>query len=203
MSNYLALPAISRYAPFPSATSVSTDLRRTLATATGILSFLIHVGIWNASHFIFHHSMLWKFPPQIWRVATAFMLTGPGIGLIFDTYFLYVYLVQFEVGNPRFKYKEDLIWFLLVVCGTILVSLVVCLISRLYTSYICPDSVMPLLLSRFLKLRKITPALRVSPSFAKIRAGLRRRHGGMSYGWLVRFSIRWSGFYSSLHFYTF
>lgn len=165
-----------------------------------------------AKYFLFHPYYLFRFPPQIWRLATSFFITSPGIGLLFDTYFLYTYMCQMEVGNPRFPRKEDLIWYLTFVCGTILVSFVVMIeiLPRVFslfriafivfgcpygdlpnkthtfthTSYICPDSAMLLLLSRFLEMRKIAPALRHSPSFA-IRTVLRCRHGGMSYGWLA------------------
>lgn len=80
---------------------------------------------------IFHPTYLWKFPPEIWRVATSFLVAGGGINLLFDTYFFYHYLSQLEVGHPRFPRKADLIWYLIFVGGVILVSLV-------RTSYLCP-----------------------------------------------------------------
>lgn len=73
-------------------------------------------------------------PPQIWRFGTAFLLTGPALGLLFDTYFLYSYLSQLEVGNARFSRKEDLVWYLMFVGGTIMVSL--CLLP-------CPSALAP------------------------------------------------------------
>ncbi len=35
----------------------------------------------------FHEAFLFKFPPEIWRLITCFLLTGPKIGLIMDPYF--------------------------------------------------------------------------------------------------------------------
>lgn len=52
-----------------------------------------------------------------------------------------------------------------------------------YTSYICPDSALPLQLSRFLEMRKITPALQ---PVHLIRKGLFCGVGMVGcYGWLV------------------
>ncbi|QUC19477.1 uncharacterized protein UV8b_03718 [Ustilaginoidea virens] len=96
-------------------------ITRTVVTLTFIVSAGIMVGVVPANYLIFHQYFLLKFPPQIWRLVTAFLITRPGLGLLFDTYFLYSYLSQMEVGNPRFPRKEDLIWYLLFVCGTILI----------------------------------------------------------------------------------
>jgi len=164
---------------------------RTLATATFGISLAVHTGLLPGWWFVWAPRLLWMFPPQIWRFATAFLITGPNLGLLFDTYFLYSYLSQLEIGNPRFPRKEDLIWYLMFVGGTIMVSsqclrtassssicasvfpylpnpsyaCSFCFVQK-NPSYICPDSVMPLLLSRFLEMRKSTPALRAGPSFA-------------------------------------
>lgn len=72
---------------------------------------------------IFHVFYIWKFPPELWRVPTSFLLTGGGLGLLFDTYFLYKYLSELEIANRRFPKKEDLIWYLFCVSAGILVSL--------------------------------------------------------------------------------
>lgn len=86
------------------------------------MSIGIVLGMLNSNTFIFHQFFILRFPPQIWRFATSFLITGSGLGLLFDTYFLYSYLSQMEYGNARFPRKADLIWYLLFVCGTILVS---------------------------------------------------------------------------------
>ncbi|UNI18957.1 hypothetical protein JDV02_005186 [Purpureocillium takamizusanense] len=95
-------------------------LSRTLATATFALSLAIHTGLLPGWWFVWAPRFLWMFPPQIWRFATAFLITGPKLGLLFDTYFLYSYLSQLEVGHPRFPRKEDLIWYLMFVGGSIM-----------------------------------------------------------------------------------
>lgn len=183
-------------------------LPRTIATFTFVVSAGVVLGMLPAKYFIFHPFYLIRFPPQIWRLATSFLVTSPGIGLLFDTYFLYTYLCQLEVGNPRFPRKEDLIWYLLFVCGTILVSDFIHEVSRLVLvhSFLlawtrCPCCVSPpskehasphILPGQCYAPTSVTvprneednPCISVSPSFAK-RTVLRCRHGGMSYGWLV------------------
>jgi Derlin-2/3 len=97
-------------------------LSRNIATCAFVVSLGILLGMLPSGYFIYHTFFILRFPPQIWRFATSFLITGSGLGLLFDTYFLYTYLSQMEVGNPRFPRKEDLIWYLVFVCGTILVS---------------------------------------------------------------------------------
>lgn len=96
--------------------------RRTVASAAFVLSVGVHFGLLPGWWFVFYPRFLWMFPPQIWRFGTAFLLTGPSLGLLFDTYFLYSYLSQLEVGNARFSWREDLVWYLMFVGGTIMVS---------------------------------------------------------------------------------
>ncbi|KAK2606183.1 hypothetical protein QQS21_003353 [Conoideocrella luteorostrata] len=96
LDNYMRLPPMSR----------------SIATYTFVVSLGMVLGLLPGSYFIFHQFYLFKFPPQIWRLATSFFIASPGLGLLFDTYFLYSYLSQMEVGNPRFPRKEDLIWYL-------------------------------------------------------------------------------------------
>lgn len=145
---------------------------RTFATAVFVSSISTVLGILPVQLFIFHPYFIWKFPPEIWRVVTSFFITSPNLGLLFDTYFLYQYLSQLEIGNSRFSRKEDLLWYLMFVSGTMLVSVAQChcfvlsIPSPCCASYICPDSALPLQLSRFLEMRKITPACQTDPSFA-------------------------------------
>ncbi|PFH57795.1 hypothetical protein XA68_14559 [Ophiocordyceps unilateralis] len=86
-----------------------------LLTSVGVYTHLIP-GYW----LVFHPEFLWRFPPQIWRFFTPFLLTGPELSMLFDTYFVYSYLSQLEAGNPRFSRKEDLLWYLTFVGGTIM-----------------------------------------------------------------------------------
>ncbi|TEA17955.1 Derlin-2 [Colletotrichum sidae] len=94
-------------------------IARTLATAAFVTSVSVALGLVSGYWFIFMPDYLFRIPPQIWRLGTNFLLTGPQLGLLFDSYFLYTYLSALEVGNPRFPRREDLIWYLMFVCTVI------------------------------------------------------------------------------------
>lgn len=104
-------------------TSISNfETRRTFASAVLVTSIGCHFGIIPIRWFYFHYLEIFKLPPEIWRVITSFLLTGPGLAIIMDTYFVFQYLSQLETAHPKFNRREDLVWYL-VVCGvTILVS---------------------------------------------------------------------------------
>lgn len=156
------------------------------------------MGIAPYSWIYFHYLELFRLPPQIWRPVTSFFLTSPQLGIVMDTYFVFQYASQLETAHPKFGRKEDFLWYL-VFCGTVIIvrlprqhsirSVLSFQLPQLHTSYICPDSEVPLLLSRFLERREITPALRsVRHSQYLVRAGPRCGHGGMSL-WMTRVLI--------------
>lgn len=144
--------------------------RRTFATAVLATSIACHMGIMPYGWIYFHYLELFRLPPQIWRPVTSFLLTSPQLGIVMDTYFVFQYASQLETTHPKFGRKEDFLWYL-VFCGTVIIvgstpntlsalPFPVIPVPQLHTSCICPDSEVPLLLSRFLKRREITPALR-------------------------------------------
>jgi Derlin-2/3 len=60
--------------------------------------------------------------PEIWRLVTPFLLTGPKLGLILDPYFLYTYGSQLETEASRFQQPGDFFTYLVFVAVVILVS---------------------------------------------------------------------------------
>jgi Derlin-2/3 len=58
-----------------------------LATAVLGTSLVAHMGILPAYHLYFHYTTLLQIPPQIWRLVTCFLVTPPGLSMLFDTYF--------------------------------------------------------------------------------------------------------------------
>lgn len=70
--------------------------------------------------FWMHYAYLLRFPPGLHRLVTSFMMTGPQLSVLFDTYFVYTYLSQLE--QTKFTRKEDLIWYLMVVGSIIIVG---------------------------------------------------------------------------------
>ena len=60
--------------------------------------------------------------PEIWRLVTPFILTGPKFGLLMDPYFLYTYGSQLETEAARFTQPGDFFMYLVFVAAIILVS---------------------------------------------------------------------------------
>ncbi|KAI0834653.1 Der1-like family protein [Hypoxylon sp. FL0890] len=97
-------------------------IARTVATAVFLCSVGVYTGMLSAAPFVFHYSLLFKWPPALYRLVTSFLLTSPNLGVLFDTYFVFTYLSQLETSNSKFQRKEDLIWYLMFVT-TIIVPL--------------------------------------------------------------------------------
>ncbi|KAK4032736.1 Der1-like family-domain-containing protein [Parachaetomium inaequale] len=95
-------------------------MARTLATAIVLTSIPVHFGLLSYTWFYFTEDRLFRFPPEIWRLATNFFLSGPKLGIIMDPYFAYQYLNQLERANPKFPRKEDVLWYLMTVGGFII-----------------------------------------------------------------------------------
>ncbi|AEO62556.1 uncharacterized protein THITE_2073385 [Thermothielavioides terrestris NRRL 8126] len=95
-------------------------LARTLTTAIVVTSISVHLGLLSPVWIYFTEDRLFRLPPEIWRLATNFFLSGPQIGIIMDPYFAYQYLKQLETSNPKFPRKEDVLWYLITVGGLII-----------------------------------------------------------------------------------
>ncbi|KAL4726129.1 hypothetical protein ACLX1H_006806 [Fusarium chlamydosporum] len=105
LAAYWALPAISR----------------NLVTATVLSSLTCKLGLVSVYKVVHHPSYLWMFPPQIWRLVTSFFISLDAMSLIMNSFFLYRYCSQMEMGNPRFPRKVDLVYYLFFVCSVILI----------------------------------------------------------------------------------
>merc|ERR1712144_99866 len=95
-------------------------ISRTLAAAAFFLSVSCHTGMLSFGYVIFYLGQFLKFPPYVWTIVTSFLITGEGIGIILDTYFLYTYSSQLEIATPRVSGPGDYITYLLFVCSVIL-----------------------------------------------------------------------------------
>merc|ERR1712225_223655 len=93
---------------------------RTLAAAAFFLSVSCHTGMLSFGYVIFYLGQFLKFPPYVWTIVTSFLITGEGIGIILDTYFLYTYSSQLEIATPRVSGPGDYITYLLFVCSVVL-----------------------------------------------------------------------------------
>jgi Derlin-2/3 len=88
---------------------------RTLTAATVALSVLCHTGVLSFAPWIFLTSRIFKFPPEIWRLATSFYITGPQLGLLFQPYFLFTQGSMLEKGSPQFSGYGDFFTYVVVV----------------------------------------------------------------------------------------
>jgi Derlin-2/3 len=95
---------------------------RTVATFCLVESVLVVVGLVSAYRVVWHTSYIFKLIPELWRIPTSFLLTGEGISLILEPYFLYRYISDLEVGNARFPKREDLVYYLMFVSVALIVS---------------------------------------------------------------------------------
>ncbi|EXJ83754.1 hypothetical protein A1O1_07380 [Capronia coronata CBS 617.96] len=70
-------------------------------------SALVHGGLLNPMSIVFHSPWIFKFPPEIWRLLSSFILTGGGFSFVFDLYFMYTYASGLELNSPRFTQPGD------------------------------------------------------------------------------------------------
>ncbi|KAI9721456.1 MAG: hypothetical protein M1812_002218 [Candelaria pacifica] len=95
---------------------------RTLAAATLSTSILVHSGLLDGRRIVFYLPWILKFPPEIWRLFTAFLLTGPQLGILFDTYFLYTYGSALEVDSPRLNKPGDFLTYLIFIALSVIAT---------------------------------------------------------------------------------
>lgn len=97
----------------------------TLVAAVLTTSVLVHTGIVSPYPVLFVPEKLLQLPPKIpelWRLITPFLITGPKFGILMDTYFLYTYCSGLETGSPRFSEAGSFFVYLMFIMGVILVS---------------------------------------------------------------------------------
>ena len=62
-------------------------IRRTITAAAVTISALGYGGIIPLMPLIFIRERVLHIPPEIWRMATSFLITGPKLSIILDPYF--------------------------------------------------------------------------------------------------------------------
>ena len=115
--------------------------------------------------FIKENILTFRQIPEIWRLATAFFITGPKLGMILDPYFLYTYSSGLETTSSSMSAPGDYFMYLIFVCTVIIVSIHHTShepsrheFSCSYKPHISARTVL-FKLSRFLELREIAPVL--------------------------------------------
>ncbi|TVY49860.1 Derlin [Lachnellula occidentalis] len=97
-------------------------ISRTIAASAFVLSISAYLNVIPFYYVMFIKETFIQLPPQIWRLVTAFLITGPKFGIIFDTYFLYTYGSKLEKASPKFSQPGDFLTYILFVC-TVIVGL--------------------------------------------------------------------------------
>ncbi|GKZ18715.1 hypothetical protein AbraCBS73388_001939 [Aspergillus brasiliensis] len=123
---------------------------RTLTALTFLQSILVHGGLLSGYYVLFLRRLVFKTLPELWRLFSPFMITGPGLSLIFDLYFMFTYGSRLETESPRFSAPGDFFTYVFFVASIIMSprnldlrpnSLLLLFFSSLFvTSYICPPS---------------------------------------------------------------
>ncbi|KAI8940819.1 hypothetical protein NX059_002081 [Plenodomus lindquistii] len=82
---------------------------RTITAMAVAVSGLGYSGLLNLSNYVFVSPWVFttKMVPQIWRAATAFLITKPKFGILLDPYFLYQYGSGLERESSRFSQPGD------------------------------------------------------------------------------------------------
>ncbi|OCK78832.1 DER1-domain-containing protein [Lepidopterella palustris CBS 459.81] len=95
---------------------------RTITAATVIISALGYGGIIPLLPLIFIRERLLHIPPEVWRMVTAFLITGPKLSIILDPYFLYNYGSSLENESPRFSRPGDFFTYVVFIASIIVAS---------------------------------------------------------------------------------
>jgi len=95
---------------------------RTLTALVLLVSVSIYGGLLSGYRIIFMWPHIWKFPPEIWRFFTAFFLSGPGLGIIFDPYTIWQYASALETESPRFAGPGDFLTYIIFIGTFILLT---------------------------------------------------------------------------------
>lgn len=125
-------------------------IARTLTAAAVLISIPGWMGFYSLFWVVYYPEYVFTLSqiPQVWRLVTSFLITGPKLGMIMDPFFLYQYSSKLEKGNPRFGTTAAyavycfFIWFVILVsrCSAPTGLTEPGVLHKSSTSYICPSS---------------------------------------------------------------
>ncbi|KAK3717258.1 hypothetical protein LTR37_005967 [Vermiconidia calcicola] len=104
-------------------------ITRTIVAATVLVSIPGHLmGIPDFYWLLFTKDYVFTVRtfPQVWRLVTNFLITGPKLGMILDPYFLYTYCSSLEMTASRFSQPGDFLVYL------VFVNLIILLLGGVY-----------------------------------------------------------------------
>ena len=124
---FWAAPPIARYTTPPSSSVqklASNANNRTITAAAVLISIPGHlIGVPSLLSMIFIPPYIFtlRMFPQVWRLVTSFLITGPQLGMILDPYFLFTYCSNLETTASRFSQPGDFFVYLMFCAVIILV----------------------------------------------------------------------------------
>ncbi|ODM23568.1 hypothetical protein SI65_01157 [Aspergillus cristatus] len=107
---------------------------RTITALTFVQSLLVYGGLHNSYYVPYLTRLVFKFPPEIWRLGSSFLLTGPKLDFIFDLYFMFTYGSALETNSPRLNGPGDFFTYLFFVATVILLTAGCYLEGGIFTS---------------------------------------------------------------------
>ncbi|TKA77237.1 hypothetical protein B0A49_00778 [Cryomyces minteri] len=128
-ATFLSSPHIVVVSPWKGVLNTGMDIfwaappvSRTLTAAVVLTSAAVYGGLLSGMRVVFYRPWILTLFPQLWRLVTPFLLTGPKLGMILDPYFLYTYGSSLETESARFTQPGDFFVYLVFVCSTILLT---------------------------------------------------------------------------------
>jgi len=95
---------------------------RSLVAAMFAESALVHGGLLPFRQVVFFAPWIFKFPPELWRILSSFLLTGGGFSFVFDLYFMWTYGSGLEQNSPRFTQPGDFFTYVVFISSVILAT---------------------------------------------------------------------------------
>ncbi|RDW59539.1 hypothetical protein BP6252_12626 [Coleophoma cylindrospora] len=95
-------------------------ISRTLAAVAFTISLLTYTNVIPFHFLNLTLQSLIQLPPELWRILTSLLITSPMLGILFDTYFLYVFGAKLETASPRFAQRADFFYYICFECLVIL-----------------------------------------------------------------------------------
>ncbi|KAJ5584073.1 derlin-1 [Penicillium hispanicum] len=107
---------------------------RTITALTMVQSVLVYSSLLSGYYVVFLPGQMFKLLPEVWRLATPFLLTGPKLSFFFDLYFMFHYSNLLETGSARFSQPGDFFVYLVFVGLTIMITAGYLLGGMIFTS---------------------------------------------------------------------
>ncbi|RMZ80522.1 hypothetical protein DV737_g2923, partial [Chaetothyriales sp. CBS 132003] len=123
------------YSPIMDHFWAAPPVSRTIVAAMFVESLLVYSRLLNSYWVPFAPSLIFKlWIPQVWRLATPFLITGGGFSFVFDLYFTWTYATGLELNSSRFTQPGDFFTYVVFCAVVIILTSGFLLGSQIFTS---------------------------------------------------------------------